>query len=93
MSEIGGDEYEDISYDPHQDRPTQGTLAGESPVRKTWAKIYTDSPQVRGKRGDDARRRCCHATTRPKDEISYRLVTFRGLTAVRPPRRTMSYAS
>ena len=40
----------DISCDPQQDRPTQSTLAGASPVRKTRSKTYTDSTLGREKR-------------------------------------------
>ena len=50
MSNIESDEREDIWYDPHKDRPTQRTLAGDSVAQKTQAKSYTDNNSGRGER-------------------------------------------
>ena len=50
MSEIENGDFEDVSCDPHQNQPTQDTLACDSLVRKTVAKTYTDSIWGRGRR-------------------------------------------
>ena len=42
MSEVeDSEEYDNKSCDLHQDRPTQGTLTGGSPIRRTRAKTYS----------------------------------------------------
>ena len=71
MSEIEYDDRGDASHDPHQDRPTQGTLADDSPVRTTRTKTYSDSSRGREKR---RRREISEedATTLPPDRnITY----------------------
>ena len=65
MFEIESDDFEDASCDPHQNLSNQGTIASNSPVRKTLAKTYTDSTRVRGKRGEG--RYTKDATTLPAD--------------------------
>ena len=58
-----------------QDRPTRGALAGESHVRKTRSKTYTDSPRGREKRGRKwSPKRRYHATTRQKHDVSLIIV-------------------
>ena len=48
MSEIEDNgEYNSEFRDLHQDRPTQGKLSGDSPIRQTMAKTYSHSAKRR----------------------------------------------